>query len=857
MKVSIITPVFNQLDYTKSYISGIQNTIDADFEVVIINNSSTDGTKDFLDSLEFKWLKVVHNKKNYGFGHANNQGAEIATGDAVLFLNNDVVFNHNGWLKNLLATLQQNKNAIVGAQLVRVNDYTIVRGRTHWYINGWCMLMMREIYDAVGGFDTGFGLGWFEDVWFSIRAQQLGYKLQESKIDITHLGSKTITHFPQKELMTRASGYYRKKVIYSEIPKGKLRIVFMVAGNVRFSDESWEGKGLGGAEASFVLLTRELAKLGHIVDVYNDPETVGRQNGVNYFPLSHFRFSDYCDVFVIFRNPINKIEEVNSPVKIFWSCDQRTVGDYSLNIFPFIDLTICISEYHKQYFRHRYFQKDHPIEVIDLGVNLEDYKNIEEKYYGKLLFCSVPRRGLMYLAKIFPAIREQISEAELIITSDYRLWGANAQNEEFIEKFSTMPGVAILGKIPRSELVFHQRTAQIMAYPCDYDENFCVAAAECMAAGTVPVTTDIGALATTVGESGIVINGKPGDPAYDRKFIDAVVRLLKESKEFERYSGKSVKEAFSRFDWGKIATRWETLFYTWKEKKMINLLERLEPYKPSELSVLDLGCGEMISGIASQIPALPLKFYRGVEVWEKSVNKLKKITLAAKEKSIVLSDIPKFLEINGKERYDFCFLFDVIEHFDKKTALSILRKVEQKIDKRILIFVPMGDKTLHANDGLVDETGNPFQEHHSEWTIAEFESMGYDVEFLKGFHHGGTLDAAWVYKDFENEKPYMKKCDDCGKSFNSSYWLGRHRVEHGDSKIPEAPTTAATPSGKMPDILLKFRKAVQLSVGNHIQIDYKKEARVPYDMFPDISRILTEAYGSDIIESQELLEPRA
>lgn len=853
MKVSIVTPVFNQVKYTKDFISGLAQTIDADFEVIVINNGSTDETEQTLRDYPHEWLKVIHNKENKGFGYANNQGAKIATGDALLFLNNDVVFDHAGWLKNLVTTLEKNKNAIVGAQLVRINDFTIVRGRTHWYINGWCMLMMRRIYDDVGGFDTGFGLGWFEDVWFSIRAEQLGYSLVEAKVQITHLGSKTITNFPQNELMRRAESYYRKKMIHSEIPPGKLRIVFMVAGNIQFSDDSWEGKGLGGAEASLVLLTREFAKQGHIVDVYNNPDTAGRHNGVTYFPVNAFKYTDYCDVFIIFRNPIGYIDEVNSPVKIFWSCDQYTVGDYNQNVFPFVDLTVCISEYHKNYFRKHYVQDKLPIEVIDLGVNLRDYENIEEKQYGKLIFCSVPRRGLTYLKNLFAAIREEIPEATLVITSDYRLWGAEAQNEEFISQFSGEPGVTFLGKIPRSELVFHQRTAQIMAYPCDYDENFCIAAAECMAAGTVPVTTNIGALETTVGKGGIVITGKPGDIGYARKFVDSVVGLIKDGRKFESYSEEAEREAVSRFDWRKIATRWEKLFLQIKEKKMINLLERLYPYKCSELSVLDLGCGEMISGIASQIPALPFKFYRGVEVWEKSVKKLNKITLAAKEKSIVLSDIPKFLEVNGKESYDFIFLFDVLEHFDKKTGLSILSKIEQKYNKRILIFIPMGDKTLHANDGLVEETENPYQAHKSQWTIEEFESMGYDVEFLKGFHHGGTLDAAWVYKD----KDFMKKCEDCGKTFNSSYWLGRHRVEHGDQFTAEKQVTLASPKPvKMPDIFLEFKRPVEISVGSHLSLQYVREARIPYDMFPDVSRILTEAYGADIIESQEIVEEK-
>jgi glycosyltransferase involved in cell wall biosynthesis len=66
----------------------------------------------------------------------------------------------------------------------------------------------------------------------------------------------------------------------------------------------------------------------------------------------------------------------------------------------------------------------------------------------------------------------------------------------------------------------------VLAYPCTFPEGFCIAAAECMAAGAVPVTTNAFALTTTVGNAGVLVNGRPRSWFYRRRFVNAAVALL-------------------------------------------------------------------------------------------------------------------------------------------------------------------------------------------------------------------------------------------------------------------------------------------------------------------------------------------
>lgn len=113
--VSVIISVFGQLEYTKCCLAQLEETLSGklDYEVLIIDDASKDGTVDFLKDLGEPY-RVFFNEKNQGFAKNNNLGAKEARGEYLCFLNNDV-FVQGDWLSPMLRVFEEKKKVgIVG-----------------------------------------------------------------------------------------------------------------------------------------------------------------------------------------------------------------------------------------------------------------------------------------------------------------------------------------------------------------------------------------------------------------------------------------------------------------------------------------------------------------------------------------------------------------------------------------------------------------------------------------------------------------------------------------------------------------------------------------------------------------------
>ncbi len=351
-----------------------------------------------------------------------------------------------------------------------------------------------------------------------------------------------------------------------------------------FTPLTYYSRGLGGAEYALVNLTETLVALGHQVNVWNTPiDGEGVYNGVSYHNVDNFDLYDRYDIFICYRNPFAEFPYIQANVRGWFSTDQVTCGDYALDIRPFSDLNITISPYHRQFHIDTYGFDPDKIVSIDLGVRVGDYDKPIEKVKNRLLYCSVPSRGLAYLKDIFPKIRQQIPDAELYVSSDFSLWGhgIGKHNEEYVEMFKGMDGVNFLGKVPREQLVELQLSSDLLVYPNApsagaYPENFSVSLAEAQVAGCIPITSGFGGLVTTVldADLNLILDDNdaplyPSSPEYQERFVSKAVGYLKAGREsLTRLQQETSQIARERFAWNNIAQQWlDVIEKTTKSRK--------------------------------------------------------------------------------------------------------------------------------------------------------------------------------------------------------------------------------------------------------------------------------------------------
>ncbi len=109
--ISIITAIYNQLDMNRLYWETIQRNTDGDFELIIIDNNSTDGSREFFESCGER-VRVIANKCNYSYPYCQNQGFAIARGDVMAFFNNDMLPSKH-WDSRLEPLLGENGREIL------------------------------------------------------------------------------------------------------------------------------------------------------------------------------------------------------------------------------------------------------------------------------------------------------------------------------------------------------------------------------------------------------------------------------------------------------------------------------------------------------------------------------------------------------------------------------------------------------------------------------------------------------------------------------------------------------------------------------------------------------------------------
>lgn len=242
--VTVVIPVHDQYHFTARCLKVLAAVeTEVPFEVVLVDDRSTDGTPDRLAGVE--GLRVVPNRGPGGFVHACNSGAAEARGRYVLFLNNDTEVEDR-WLDYLVGTFDTFPDVgAVGAKLIFPDGRLQEAGGIVWrdgsawnygrfmkpdhprfsyarqvdYCSAACLMVERSLFEQLGGFDTRFAPGYYEDTDLAFRVREAGYAVYyQPAARVIHYEGATAGR-------STASGMKRYQVEHHEIFLARWRSV--------------------------------------------------------------------------------------------------------------------------------------------------------------------------------------------------------------------------------------------------------------------------------------------------------------------------------------------------------------------------------------------------------------------------------------------------------------------------------------------------------------------------------------------------------------------------------------------------------------------------------------------------------
>ncbi len=203
-RISFIVPLYNCLPLTQAMVASLQPTLPRDraHEIILIDDGSTDGTRDWLASLRDPPFRVLLNERNLGFAATNNRAAAVATGETLVLLNNDLVLLPR-WLEPMLAAQRSlgRRAGLIGniqmdAQTGAIDHAGIIFDRKAKpehdrrpasalarrlrpirpvpAVTAACVLISTVLWRELGGFDEGYVNGG-EDIDLCFRARAAGH----------------------------------------------------------------------------------------------------------------------------------------------------------------------------------------------------------------------------------------------------------------------------------------------------------------------------------------------------------------------------------------------------------------------------------------------------------------------------------------------------------------------------------------------------------------------------------------------------------------------------------------------------------------------------------------------------------
>jgi len=224
--VSIVIPVCNLLGFTRLCIDYIKENTTMPYELVIVDNGSTDGTREYFEEFSKELdVRYIRNETNLGPIIAINQGIKASKYEYICQIHNDVVIFEKEWLKKIISIMEPDPAigiaCLAGRQYIRkdcsCDEETLKHNLLSIGLNapmknvaedvavidGLCFVFTKKLVEKIGLLDETYGMMHFYDMDFSLSSLKAGYRNVAVNVLAFHVGNGGTT---------RRSDYYKSLV---------------------------------------------------------------------------------------------------------------------------------------------------------------------------------------------------------------------------------------------------------------------------------------------------------------------------------------------------------------------------------------------------------------------------------------------------------------------------------------------------------------------------------------------------------------------------------------------------------------------------------------------------------------------
>jgi len=343
-----------------------------------------------------------------------------------------------------------------------------------------------------------------------------------------------------------------------------LKKILIIDNGQEFGLDEYLIRPLGGSETSILMLSKGLAEIGNSVVLLNN--TNKRQKSYNIILDTNKLTRQFILISdIILLNRVNPIDFINYNKPIYYyshdAYDQEIVRWlFDKQLVSKVEKIFCVSEWQKKTFVDYFGVDPSKLAVINNPIDINLYINYTKRFSNKLIFSSIPFKGLEVLNDLINDLifRTKNNNLFLHVYSSMSLYNRSQQDNEYsviYQQLSKNKNIILHDLVSLKQLAIEYASASISIHPNTYHETFGMVLAQSQAAGCLPVSTNIG----SVNE---VIQNKNNITSYPNiynqdcynEFIEKIIRILNTSEDDLYVERLTAQNFVKRFNYINIAT---------------------------------------------------------------------------------------------------------------------------------------------------------------------------------------------------------------------------------------------------------------------------------------------------------------